>query len=253
MSTNFSVEGKSAIVTGGGRGIGRAIALGLAQAGCDVAICSRTVAEIEATAEEIRGMGRKCLALETDLTNSEQLMNLVTRTKEELGKIDILVNNSARSFLRPLLELNEVGYDKIMDTNVKALFFLSRECVKIMKEQGGGRIINITTVGAERGGAGIGVYHSSKAAVKMLTMCMATEWAQFNVNVNCVGPGLTRTEFSRPLWENPEIAQRVTANIPKGRIAEPEEMVGAVIYLASDASSFVTGQSIYVDGGSMAS
>jgi NAD(P)-dependent dehydrogenase (short-subunit alcohol dehydrogenase family) len=253
MSNDFSLEGKAAIVTGGGRGIGRAIAMGLAEAGCDVAVCSRTPAEIEAAAKEIEGMGRKSFAQETDITDSQQLQTLINRTVEEFGKIDILVNNSARSFLRPLMELREDGYDKIMDTNVKALFMLSRECAKIMKEQGGGRIINITTVGAERGGKGLGVYHASKACVKMLTMCMAVEWAEYNINVNCVGPGLTRTEFSRPIWENPDMAKRVASTIPKGRIAEPEEIVGAVIYLASDASSFVTGQSIYVDGGSMAS
>jgi len=253
MSIDFSLEGKSVIVTGGGRGIGRAIALGMAEAGCDVAICSRTPAEIEATAKEIEGMGRRVLAIQTDITDEGQRQNLVSRTKEEFGRIDVLVNNSARSFLRPLLELREDGYDKIMNTNVKALFFLSRECAAIMKEQGGGRIINITTVGAERAGKGLGTYHASKAAVKMLAMCMANEWAPYNINVNCVGPGLTRTEFSRPIWENPEMSKRVASTIPKGRIAEPEEIVGAVIYLASEASSFVTGQSIYVDGGSMAS
>lgn len=253
MNTNFSLEGKSAIVTGGGRGIGRSIALGLAEAGCNVAVCSRTPAEIEATSKEIEGMGRKSFAMETDITDFEQIQKLVNKTKEDFGKIDILVNNAARSFLRPLMELRVDGYDKILDTNVKALFLLSRECAKVMKEGGGGRIINITTVGAERGGKGLGVYHASKAAVKMLTMCMAAEWAEFNINVNCVGPGLTRTEFSRPIWENPEVAKRVASTIPKGRLAEPEEIVGAVIYLASDASYFVTGQSIYVDGGAMAS
>lgn len=253
MSINFSLEGKCAIVTGGGRGIGRAIALGLAEAGCGVVVCSRTPAEIEATAKDIVKMGRRCIAIETDIADFQQVESLVNRTKQEFGRIDILVNNSARSFLRPLMDLREDGYDKIMDTNVKALFLLSRECAKVMKEQGGGRIINITTVGAERAGKGLGVYHASKAAVKMLSMCMANEWAQFNINVNCVGPGLTRTEFSRPIWENPEMSKRVASTIPKGRIAEPEEIVGAVIYLASEASSFVTGQSIYVDGGSMAS
>ena len=253
MSTNFSLEGKVAIVTGGGRGIGRAVALGLADTGCELAICSRTPEELETTAKDIEAKGRKCLAMETDLSDFQQIQKLVEATKEKFGKIDILVNNAARSFLRPLMELREDGYDKIMDTNVKALFFLSRECAQIMKDQGGGRIINITTVGAERAGKGLGVYHSSKAAVKMLAMCMANEWAEYNINVNCVGPGLTRTEFSRPIWENPEMSKRVANAIPKGRIAEPEEIAGAVVYLASEASSFVTGQSIYVDGGSMAS
>lgn len=251
MSQNFNLDGKVAIVTGGGRGIGKAIALGLAQAGADVAVASRTMEDLEKVAEEIRKSGRKSLALKADLTLMEDIENLVSKVKEEFGKIDILVNNSARSFMRSFFDFKEDGWDKIFDTNVKGLFFLSREVAKIMKDQKGGRIINITTVGAEKAGPMLGPYHASKAAVKMLTQCMAVEWAQFGINVNAVGPGLTRTDFSKPIWSNPEVSKRVSVNIPKGRLAEPEEMVGAVIYLASDASNYVTGHSLYVDGGSL--
>lgn len=249
MSTNISLEGKLAIVTGGGKGIGRAIALALADAGADVVVASRTVEALEQTAQEIQAKGRKALAVKTDLNVREDLDNLIKATMEQFKRIDILVNNAATSYLRSMFDFREDGWDKIFNINVKAIFILSREAAKIMKEQGGGRIINITTVGAEKAGLNMGPYHASKAAVKMLSMCMAAEWAQHKVNVNCVGPGLTRTEFSKPLWSNPDIYKRVAGNVPYGRIAEPEEIAGAVLYLASDAAAFVTGQSLYVDGG----
>jgi NAD(P)-dependent dehydrogenase (short-subunit alcohol dehydrogenase family) len=244
---------KVAIVTGGGRGIGKAIALELARAGASVVVASRAEAELEAVAEEIRDAGGAALAVVTDLTVKEQIETLVELTISQYGRVDILVNNAARSYMRPLLEFTEEGWDRIFDTNCKGAFLLSREVARRMIDQGGGRIINITTVGAERGGVDLGVYHASKAALKMLTMCMAAEWAPYNINVNAVGPGLTRTEFSRPLWDHPERAQAYLRDVPKGRVAEPEEIAGAVLFLASDASNFITGQSIYVDGGYLAS
>ncbi len=187
----------------------------------------------------------------TDITDSEQLQRLVDVTLREFAQIDILVNNAAKSYLKPLVELREDGWDKIFNTNCKAPFLLSRAVARHMMDQGGGRIINITTVGAERAAPGMGAYHASKAALKMLTMCMAAEWAPFNINVNAVGPGLTRTEFSQALWSAPEIQEQIVKRIPRGRIAEPEEIVGAVLFLASGASEFITGQTIYVDGGMM--
>jgi NAD(P)-dependent dehydrogenase (short-subunit alcohol dehydrogenase family) len=252
METHYDLDGKVAIVTGGGKGIGRAIALGLAQSGAQVVVASRTQAELEAVAEEIRQGDGKALSVVTDVTVNEQIENLVETTMAQFGRVDILVNNAARSFMRPLLKLREDSWDKIFDTNCKAIFLLSRAVARLMIEQGGGRIINVTTVGAERGGHYLAAYHASKAALKMLTMCMAAEWAQYNINVNAVGPGVTRTQFSKPLWGNPDLAERIVSAIPKGRIAEPEEIVGAVLFLASDASSFITGQTIYVDGGFLA-
>lgn len=251
MNATFDLSGKIAIVTGGGRGIGRAIALGLARAGASVVVTSRTQREIEAAVEEIQKSGGKALAVVTDLTVNDQLENLVQATVKEFGKIDILVNNAARSFLRSLMDLREDGWDKVFNTNVKAVWLLSRLVARKMMEQKSGRIINITTVGAEKAELGMAAYGCSKAALKMLTRCMAREWAQFGIQVNAVGPGLTKTDFSKPIWSNPEVAKHVSAAIPMGRLAEPEEIVGSVLFLASDAARFITGHSIYVDGGAL--
>jgi len=184
METHYNLDGKVAIVTGGGKGIGRAIAMALSRARCRVVIASRTQAELESVAAEIRKWGGEVLPVVTDITDNQQLQRLVDSTVNEFERIDILVNNAARSFLRPLMDLREDGWDKIFNTNCKAPFLLSRAVAERMMNQGGGKIINITTVGAERAGIGMGAYHASKAALKMLTMCMAAEWAKFNINVN---------------------------------------------------------------------
>ena len=252
MGMNYDLAGKTAIVTGGGKGIGRAIALGLAQCGVNVVVAARTEDELKAVAGEITDGGGQALAVVTDLTVNGHLDNLVEETIKTFKGIDILVNNSARSFLRPLMELREDGWDKIFDTNCKGAFLLSRAAAKDMMEKGGGRIINITTTGAVRGGAGMGVYHASKAALTMLTMCMAVEWAPFNINVNAVGPGMTKTAFSQPIWANPAVEKQISGRIPKGRLADPEDIVGAVLFLCSEGASFITGQSLYVDGGFLA-
>ena len=240
-----------AIVTGGGRGIGRAIALGLAGAGASVVIAGRTAEQLDSVAQEITALGGQVFPVVTDLTVSDQIDRLVEETTKKFGRIDILVNNAARSFLRGLLELREDGWDKVFDTNVKAAWLLSRAAARVMIEQKGGRIINITTVGAEKAELGMAAYGCSKAALKMLTRCMAREWAPFGILVNAVGPGLTRTDFSKPIWSNPDIAKHVESQLPMGRLAEPEEIVGSVLFLASDLAGYITGHSIYVDGGAL--
>ncbi len=240
-----------AIVTGGGRGIGRAIALGLAGAGASVVIAGRTAEQLDSVAKEVAALGGQALTVVTDLTVQDQINSLVEETVKRFGRIDILVNNAARSFLRSLLELREDGWDKVFDTNVKAAWLLSRAAARVMIEQKGGRIINITTVGAEKAELGMAAYGCSKAALKMLTRCMAREWAPFGILVNAVGPGLTRTDFSKPIWSNPDIAKHVESLLPMGRLAEPEEIVGSVLFLASDLANYITGHSIYVDGGAL--
>lgn len=251
MSVQFNLSGKVAIVTGGGRGIGKAISLGLAQSGATVVLASRTAEDLETTAAQIRDQGGKALAVPTDLTDEAQLEALCAKTIEAFGRIDILVNNAARSFLRGLMDLRVDGWDKVFDTNVKAVWLLSRAVAKHMMAQKNGRIINITTVGAEKAELGMAAYDCSKAALKMLTRCMAREWAPLGIQVNAVGPGLTRTKFSEPIWSNPDIEKHVTSTLPMGRIAEPEEIVPAVLFLASDAASYMTGHTIYVDGGAL--
>ena len=250
--THQDLKDKVAIVTGGSKGIGRAVALGLAECGAKVVVAARSKAELENVAAEIKAKGGDALAVETDLMVGARIDALVAAAREAYGRIDILVNNAARSYLRPLMELREDGWDKIFGTNVKALWLLSRAAAKIMAEKGGGAIVNITTVGAVRGGAGMAAYHASKAAVNMLTKCMAVEWAALNINVNCVGPGLTKTDFSRPLWENPDVEKMVASRIPKGRLGEVEDIVPAVLFLCSGGARYITGETIYVDGGSLA-
>ena len=251
MNAKFDLSGKTAIVTGGGRGIGRAIAIGLGAAGANVVLAGRTAEQLEAVAAEIRAAGAKALPVVTDHTDSAQIEALAAKTVETFGRIDILVNNAARSFLRGLLDLREDGWDKVFDTNVKAVWLLSRAVARTMMAQKSGRIVNITTVGAEKAELGMAAYGCSKAALKMLTRCMAREWAAFGIQVNAVGPGLTRTAFSQPIWSNPDIAKHVTSLLPMGRIAEPEEIVPAVLFLASDGASYMTGHTIYMDGGAL--
>jgi NAD(P)-dependent dehydrogenase (short-subunit alcohol dehydrogenase family) len=238
-------------VTGGGKGIGRAIALGLAASGASVVVAARTKLEIDSVTEEISKAGGKAIAIQADLTVNEQLEGLVKAAVSAYGRIDILINNAARSAMRSLLDMREDGWDKVFDTNVKAVWLLSRIAARYMMEQKSGQIINITTVGAEKTEQGMAAYNTSKAALKMLTRCMAHEWAEYGIRVNAVGPAITRTEFSKPIWSNTEISKKMIAGIPMGRMAEPEDILGAVLFLASGAADFITGQTIYVDGGNL--
>ncbi|MBM3173214.1 MAG: glucose 1-dehydrogenase [Chloroflexi bacterium] len=250
MQMDFSLEGKKALVTGGGRGIGRAIALGLAKAGADVAIASRKLPNLEKVAEEIRALGRKALPVEAHVGRMEDIQNLVTKVKGEFGRIDILVNNAATNpAVEQAIDISERAWDSVMNLNLKGLFFLSQAVAKVMKEQGGGNIVTIASV------AGIhpdilAAYSVSKAGAIMATKIMAQQWAPFGIRANVVAPGLTKTQFSEFLWGNEQILQVAVSRAPMGRIAEPEEMVGAVIFLCSDAASYITGQVLCVDGGS---
>jgi len=246
---DFSLKGKVALVTGASRGIGQATAMGLAQTGADIAIASRKLPDLEKVAEEIRKTGRKCLPVAAHLARMEEINNLVKAVLEEFGKIDILVNNAATNpTMAQAIDIDERAWDSIMNLNLKGLFFLSQAVARVMKGKGGGRIINVASV------AGITpdilpIYSISKAGVIMATKVMAQQWAQFNIRVNAVAPGLTKTRFSEALWKNPDILKVAMSRTPMARPADPEEMVGAIIYLASDASSYVTGQVIAIDGG----
>lgn len=252
MKQHYNFYGKVAIITGGGRGIGRAIALGLTRCGAKVVLASRISEALDNVVDEIKNHGGEAFAHATDLMKSDQIDDLVEMTVKAYGRLDILINNAARSVFGPLMELREDGWDKIFGTNCRGAFLLSRAAARVMAKEDGGRIVNITTIAAVRGGAGLAAYHASKAALSMLTKCMAVEWAPFNINVNAVGPGITKTPFSQPIWKNPDVEKRFTSRIPKGRLAEPEEMVGPVLFLCSEDSNYITGETIYVDGGTLA-
>jgi NAD(P)-dependent dehydrogenase (short-subunit alcohol dehydrogenase family) len=246
---DFSLKDKVALVTGASRGIGEATAVGLARAGADLAIVSRKLPDLEKVGEEIKKLGRKCLPVQAHLGKLEEINQLVKRVLEEFGKIDILVNNAATNpTMAQAIDVDERAWDSIMNLNLKGLFFLSQAVGRVMREKGGGKIINVSSV------AGITpdllpLYSISKAGVNMVTKVMAQQWAQYNIRVNAIAPGLTKTRFSEALWKNPDILKLAMFKTPMGRPAEPEEMVGAIIYLASDASSYVTGQIIAIDGG----
>jgi len=246
---NFSLKDQVALITGASRGIGQAVAIGLAQAGADVAIASRKLPDLEKVAEQVRKTGRKCLPVAAHVARMEEINNLVGKVMAEYGRIDILVNNAATNpTMASAIDVDERAWDAIMNLNLRGLFFLSQAVARLMKEKGGGKIINVSSI------AGISpdllpVYSISKAGVIMATKVMAQQWAQYNIRVNVVAPGLTKTRFSEALWNNPDILKMAMSRTPMARVADPEEMVGSVIYLASDASSYVTGQVIAVDGG----
>jgi dehydrogenase/reductase SDR family protein 4 len=246
---DFSLKDRVALVTGGSRGIGKAIAVGLARAGADVALASRKLPDLEEVAKEIKGLGRRSLAVATHVGRLEEINNSVDRVKDEFGRIDILVNNAGTNpTMDQAMEIGERAWDSIMNLNLKGLFFLSQAVAKLMKEQEGGKIINVASVEGITPGI-LPVYAISKAGVIMATKVMAQEWAKYGIRVNAIAPGLTRTRFAEALWSNPDILSVAMMRTPMGRIAEPEEMVGAAIFLASDVSSYVTGQVLAVDGG----
>jgi NAD(P)-dependent dehydrogenase (short-subunit alcohol dehydrogenase family) len=245
----FSLKDKVALITGASRGIGEATAIGLAQAGADLAIVSRKLPDLEKVAEEVKKLGRRCLPVQAHLGKLEEINQLVKKILEEFGKIDILVNNAATNpTMAQAIDVDERAWDSVMNLNLKGLFFLSQAVARVMREKGGGKIINVSSA------AGITpdilpLYSISKAGVNMATKVMAQQWAQHNIRVNAIAPGLTKTRFSEALWKNPDILKMAMFKTPMRRPAEPVEMVGAIIYLASDASSYVTGQIIAVDGG----
>jgi dehydrogenase/reductase SDR family protein 4 len=241
---DFSLEGKIALITGGSRGIGRATALGFARAGADIAIASRKLPGLEKVAAEIRDLGRKALPVAAHIGKMPDINNLVTKVRDEFGRIDILVNNAGTNpTMNPTLEIDERAWDAIMNLNVKGLFFLSQAVAKVMKEQGGGCVINVASATGIRPHI-LPIYSISKAATIMTTRVMALEWAKYGIRVNAIAPGLVKA-----LWSDKQTLEYLLGRIPMRRFAEPEEIVGAMLYLASDASQFVTGVTLSVDGG----
>jgi NAD(P)-dependent dehydrogenase (short-subunit alcohol dehydrogenase family) len=246
----FHLPGKVTLVTGGSRGIGRSIALGLAEAGSDIVLASRKLPDLEKVAQEITDMGRKALPVSANVRHLPEIDNLVKKAMDEFGHIDIMVNNAGTNpTFGSVFDVEEGVWDVITGLNLKGYFFLSQAVGKIMRDKGGGNIINIASTAGITPEIGLGVYSISKAGVIMLTQVLAQEWGQYNIRVNAIAPGVVKTRFSSLLWGTPEIRKRTEDSTALGRIAEPEEVVGAVLFLASQASSYITGQTIVLDGG----
>lgn len=255
--SQFSLEGQVALITGGSRGMGEATALAFARAGADVAVTSRKLPDLERVATEVRNLGRKALAVETHIGRIDQFQPLVDRVVAEFGKIDILVNNAGTNFFMPAIDMTEPGWDVVMNLDLKGLFFLSQAAARVMREHGGGRIINVSSVSGFKVQVPTGHYSIAKAGVIMATKVMALEWAEYNIRVNCIAPGAIDTRLYNAIFallpEDEAKAQKETSakRIPMGRIGQPKEIADAMIYLASEASSYVTGQTIAIDGGSL--
>lgn len=251
----FNLKGKTAIVTGGGRGIGRFIAGGLAEAGADVVIASRKVQKCEEAANELKSLGVKSLAVKCDTSSDEDIQNLVDTTMKEFGKIDILVNNAGITWGAPTLQFPQDKWDKIFAVNIRGVWVLSQKVANVMKDQGGGKMINISSIMASRGSIEEGhpavAYNPSKAAVEILTKNLAVKLARYRIHVNCIAPGFFRTDMMEYAFKDDmkPILDIMLAGIPLHMFGEAEHVKGLAVFLASKASDFMTGAIIPLDGG----
>jgi NAD(P)-dependent dehydrogenase (short-subunit alcohol dehydrogenase family) len=247
----FDLTGKVAIVTGAGRGIGRAIALGFAENGADVVVSARTKSEIEEVAGEIKKTGRKALALMLDMTEIAQFDDFVDKIVKEFGHIDILVNNAGTAFILPAIEVTEDKWDSAFNLNTKGPFFLCQKVGnKMIKQNNGGSIINITSEvveATER--TPLGPYCPSKSALHGITKLLAKEWGEHKIRVNSLAPCFVKTKLNQPLFEHGDFYQSKVSEVPLQRHSEPEDLIGGAVFLASDAASYITGTTILVDGG----
>jgi NAD(P)-dependent dehydrogenase (short-subunit alcohol dehydrogenase family) len=246
---SFRLENKVALVTGAGRGIGRAMAIGFAEAGADVAIISRTAADLEQVAEEIRATGQVAYPIVANVRSREDIERSISTLLEQAGRIDILVNNAGLNIRSQALEVTDDEWETIMQTNLKSAFLFSQLVGKRMKEQGSGRIINIASVGghvALRTGV---VYGATKAAMIQMTKILALEWGKYGIQVNAIGPWYFNTPLTEKLLADPIYLGEIVSRTPMQRVGELQELVGPAVFLASDAASYITGQTLFVDGG----
>ena len=247
---DFSLNGKVALINGGSRGIGEAMALAFAEQGATVIVSSRKQEGVDAVAQAIEAAGGKAAAIACHVGKAEQVDALFERVKAEFGKLDVLVNNAATNpYFGPFIAAPESAYDKTFEVNCKGYFLMAQRAAQMMAEQGSGSIINVASIEGLTPSPMMGVYSMTKAAVIMLTKVIAKELGASNVRCNCICPGLTDTRFAQVLINTPEIHEHYVSGAPMGRHAQPEEMVGAALYLASGASSYTTGAILTCDGG----
>lgn len=246
----FDMTGKVAIVTGGSRGIGRAICERLAAHGAKVVVSSRKLDACQVVVDGIRAAGGQAMAMACNIGRKEELQALADRTIAEWGGVDALVCNAAiNPHFGPAMSIPDEVFDKMMGTNVKSNLWLSQMCAPSMAARGGGAIVIISSIGGYRGSTKLGVYAITKAADIQLARNLAVEWGPKNIRVNCIAPGLIRTDFARALWEDPVNLRKRTRDTPLLRIGEPDEIAGCAVMLAAPAGRFLTGQSIVIDGG----
>jgi len=246
---SYGLENKVALVTGGSRGIGLDLARRLLAEGARVVICARKPEGLEAAAQELGS--ENLLAVPCHVAQEEQVEGLYERIQEAHGRLDILVNNVGMNLLTPGLADTELAlWQKIMDSNLTGSFLCARGAARLMRAQGGGKIINVSSTAAHRAAPPMGIYGIAKAAMEMMTKVLAAELAGENVQVNAVAPGMVKTGFSRPFWSNQDMHDQLTARIPAGRLAETGDVVEPVLFLASSAADYITGQTMVVDGGS---
>jgi NAD(P)-dependent dehydrogenase (short-subunit alcohol dehydrogenase family) len=249
----LGLEGKVAVITGGTSGIGRALSLGLAEAGADVVPTGRRQQQVDETAREIEARGRKTLRLTADVCERASLDKLLATTLDKFGKVDILINCAGKIKRTPTLSVSEQEWDDILNTNLTGTLRACQVFGKAMLDRGYGRIINISSLNAFVALTEVAAYAASKAAVGSLTRSLAVEWSKKGVTVNAIAPGVFRTDLNRELLDNSPRGKELLMRTPMGRFGNTQELVGTAIYLASDAASFVTGQSLVVDGGFLAS
>jgi len=246
----FSLKGKSGIVTGGGSGIGKGMATGLVQAGAEIVIAGRNRERLEETARELRQFGGPVIPVQADVSRMNDIQSLVDRAVKEFGKIDFLFNNAGIIRRNPCEDFSERDWDDVININLKGPFFLAQAVARVMiSQKRKGKIINTSSLIAMGGGKRVPSYAASKGGVAQVTKAMANDWAKYNILVNAIGPGWVNTELTQALREDKERFAELCNRIPLGRWADPEDLAGAAVFLASDASDYITGQTIFVDGG----
>ena len=245
----FDLSGKVAIVTGTSRGLGQYFGRALALAGADLVITSRSLESLEPFRKSIEEMGRKALPLELDVRNYDSIQRMVEKAHNHFGKIDILVNNAGCNVRKPAVDVTWDDWNLILDTNLRGSFFVAQAVARTMIPRRYGRIINIGSVTSVCGFAGLGPYTASRGGIKQLTMSLADDWGVHGITVNCLAPGWFKTAQNAVLYENKEWVEYLCDRLPLKRPGQPNDLDGAVVFLASDASQYVTGQTLLVDGG----